>query len=61
MVLTSPKEIWDNLATQYMSRTLATKLYPKQKLYGLKMQQGLDLVVELNVINQMFLVQHIER
>ena len=53
MVLTSPKEIWDNLATQYMSRTLATKLYPKQKLYGLKMQEGLDLVEHLNVFNQM--------
>ena len=53
MDLTSPKEIWDKLSTQYMSRTLTTKLYLKQKLYGLKMQEGLDLVEHLNVFNQM--------
>ena len=53
MDLTSPKEIWDKLATQYMSRTLTTKLYLKQKLYGLKMQEGSDLVEHLNIFNQL--------
>ena len=53
MDLTSPKEIWDKLATQYMSRTLTTKLYLKQKMYGLKMQEGSDLVEHLNVFNQL--------
>ena len=51
MNLTKPKEIWDKLATQYMSRALTTKLYLKQKLYGLKMQEGSDLVEHLNVFN----------
>ena len=36
-----------------MSRTLTTKLYLKQKLYGLKMQEGSDLVEHLNVFNQL--------
>ena len=34
---TSPKEIWDKLEEQLMSKTLTRKLYLKQKLYGLKM------------------------
>jgi len=33
-----------------MSKTLTTK---KQKLYGLKMQEGSDLVAHLNVFNQL--------
>jgi hypothetical protein len=32
---------------------LTTKLYLKQKLYGLKMQEGSDLVEHLNVFSQM--------
>ena len=53
MDLTSPKEIWDKLSTQYMS-TLTTKLYLKQKLYELNMmQEGSDLVEHLNVFNQL--------
>jgi len=53
MDLTSPKEIWDKLTTQYMS-TLTTKLYLKQKLYELNMmQEGSDLVEHLNVFNQL--------
>ena len=35
-----------------MSRTLTTKLYLKQKLYGLKMQEGSDLAEHINVFNQ---------
>jgi hypothetical protein len=53
MDLTKPKEIWDKLATQYMSRTLTTKLYLKQKLYGLKIHEGSDLMEHLNVFNQL--------
>ena len=37
---TSPKKIWDKLEEQFMSKTLTRKLYLKQKLYGLKMQEG---------------------
>ena len=34
---TLPKEIWDMLKEQFMSKTLTRKLHLKQKLYGLKM------------------------
>ena len=34
---TSPKKNWDNLASQFMSKTVTQKLYLKQKLFGLKM------------------------
>ena len=36
-----------------MSKTLTQKLYLKQKLYGLKMQQGSDLADHINVFNQL--------
>jgi hypothetical protein len=47
--LKTPKEIWDKLETQFMSKTVTTKLYLKQKLYGLKMQEGSDLAGHINV------------
>ena len=49
---TSPKKIWDKLDDQFMSKTLTRKLYLKQKLYGLKMQEGSDLTEHVNVFNQ---------
>ena len=36
-----------------MSKTLTRKLYLKQKLYGLKMQEGSDLAEHINVFNQL--------
>ena len=50
---TSPKKIWDKLEEQFMSKTLTRKLYLKQKLYGLKMQEGSDIVEHINVFNQL--------
>ena len=50
---TSPKKIWDKLEEQLMSKTLTRKLYLKQKLYGLKMQEGSDLAEHINVFNQL--------
>jgi len=50
---TSPKKIWDKLEEQFMSKTLTRKLYLKQKLYGLKMQEGSDLAEHINVFNQL--------
>jgi hypothetical protein len=50
---TSPKEIWDKLASQFMSKTVTQKLYLKQKLFGLKMQEGSDLAEHINVFNQL--------
>ena len=35
----TPKEIWDKLASLYMSKLLTSKLYLKQQLYGLQMQE----------------------
>ena len=46
---TLPKEIWDMLEEQFISKTLTQKLYLKQKLYGLKMQEGSDLPEYINV------------
>ena len=50
---TSPKKIWDKLEEQFMSKTLTRKLYLKQELYGLKMQEGSDLAEHINVFNQL--------
>jgi len=38
MDITSPKQIWDKLEEQLMSKTLTRKPYLKRKLYGLKMK-----------------------
>jgi hypothetical protein len=35
-----------------LSKTLTTKLYLKQNLSGLKMQEGLDLAENINIFNQ---------
>ncbi|CAA0833610.1 Probable prolyl 4-hydroxylase 11 [Striga hermonthica] len=45
-------EIWKKLESQFMSKTLTTKLYLKQRLYGLKMQEGTDLGQHVNIFNQ---------
>jgi len=50
---TSPKKIWDKLASQFMSKTVTQKLYLKQKLFGLKMHEGSDLAEHINVFNQL--------
>ena len=39
----SPVAIWLKLESWYISKSLTNKLYLKQKLYGLKMAEGLDL------------------
>ncbi|KAL4384756.1 hypothetical protein GQ457_15G014670 [Hibiscus cannabinus] len=52
MNLTSPAEIWKKLESRFMSKTVTTKLYLKQRLYGLKMQEGHDLAQHVNVFNQ---------
>src|SRR6266542_1981251 len=36
-----------------MSKTVTRKLYLKQKLFGLKMQEGSDLAEHINVFNQL--------
>ena len=43
--------IWLKLESRYMSKSLTNKLYLKQKLYGLKMAEGIDLSQHINVFN----------
>lgn len=38
-----------------MSKSLTNKLYMKQKLYGLKMQEGSDLQWHINVFNHIII------
>ncbi|KAE8655249.1 hypothetical protein F3Y22_tig00117034pilonHSYRG01568 [Hibiscus syriacus] len=52
MHLSSPDEIWRKLESQFMFKSLTTKLYLKQRLYGLKMQDDHDLAQHVNVFNQ---------
>ncbi|KAL0750150.1 hypothetical protein Bca101_032153 [Brassica carinata] len=52
MDLTTCKEMWDKLEKMYMSKSLSSKLYLKQRLFGLKMSENGDLVAHVNNINQ---------
>ena len=47
----SPVAIWLKLESWYISKSLTNKLYLKQKLYGLKMAESLDLSQHINVFN----------
>nr|AAP53866.2 retrotransposon protein, putative, Ty1-copia subclass [Oryza sativa Japonica Group] len=49
----SPKEIWDKLASLHMSKSLTSKLYLKQQLYGLQVQEESDLRKHVDVFNQL--------
>ncbi|EMS60458.1 Retrovirus-related Pol polyprotein from transposon TNT 1-94 [Triticum urartu] len=48
----SPKKIWEKLESQFMSKTAMTKVYLKQKLHGMRIQEGSDLVEYMNAFNQ---------
>ena len=52
MDIKSSREVWQKLESQYMSKSLTNKLYFKQRLYGLKMQEGLNLAQHINIFNQ---------
>ncbi|KAK4422118.1 Retrovirus-related Pol polyprotein from transposon TNT 1-94 [Sesamum alatum] len=52
MNLKSPGEVWKKLEIQFMSKSITNKLYLKQRLYGLKMQEGADLAHHVNIFNQ---------
>nr|CAD41329.2 OJ991113_30.13 [Oryza sativa Japonica Group] len=49
----TPKEIWDKLASLYMSKSLTSKLYLKQQSYGLQMQEESDLRKHVDIFNQL--------
>ena len=44
----STAKIWLNLDKRYISKSLMKKLHLKQKFYGLKMTEGLDLLHHIN-------------
>jgi hypothetical protein len=47
------KDLWDKLGNLYQSNSLVNKLFPRNKLYNMRMRDG-DLVVEnLNAFNTM--------
>ena len=50
--LESPNEIWGKLEAQFLDKTAPNKLYLKQELYGLKMQEGADLTEHVNTFNR---------
>ncbi|KAF1879133.1 hypothetical protein Lal_00047805 [Lupinus albus] len=52
MDLTSPTEVWETLVKRFMSKSLTNRLYLKQRLYCLKMQESTDLQQHLNTFNQ---------
>ena len=52
MDIKSLGEVWQKLESWYMSKSLANKLYLKQRLYGLKMQEGSNLAQHINIFNQ---------
>jgi len=47
-----PAAVWLKLESRYMSKSLMNKLYLKQRLYWLKMAEGLDLSQRINVFNK---------
>ena len=53
---TSPKKVWETLESKFMSKTLTSKLFLKQKLFSLKMQEGSDPIEHINVFNQLVTV-----
>ena len=44
--------IWLNLEKRYMSKSLTSKLHLKQKLFMLKMSEGVDLRQHINIFKQ---------
>jgi len=48
----SPAGVWTKLESRYMSKSLTNKLFLKQKLFGLKMAEGADLIQHINTFNQ---------
>ncbi|KAK4431134.1 hypothetical protein Salat_0875500 [Sesamum alatum] len=52
MNLKSPGEVWKKLEIKFISKSITNKLHLKQRLYGLKMQEGADLAQHVNVFNQ---------
>jgi len=46
------KGTWEKLDTLYMGKTLFNKLFLKDQLYNLRMEEGDDIMEHLNVFNR---------
>jgi hypothetical protein len=44
--------VWLKLKSRYISKSLMNKLYLKQRLYGLKMEEGSNLSQHISMFNQ---------
>eukprot|EP00253_Pinus_taeda_P019136 PITA_19136 len=47
------KALWDKLGTLYQSKSLVNKLFPRKKLYKLRMKDGDLMTKHLNAFNTM--------
>jgi len=47
------KALWDKLGTLYHSKSLVNKLFPRTKLYNLRMKDGDSVTENLNAFNTM--------
>ena len=47
------ESIWQKLENLYMAKNLTNKLYVKQQLYGLHMEENIDLLEYLNKFNML--------
>ncbi|KAJ8615808.1 hypothetical protein MRB53_035180 [Persea americana] len=53
MLEKSAKDLWEKLEKLYMGKNLTNKLHLKKQLYGLKMEEGCDLMEHMNTFNRM--------
>jgi hypothetical protein len=47
------KDLWDKLGTLYQSKSLVNKIFPRNKLYNLRMRDGYSMEENLNIFNIM--------
>ena len=45
------KTLWDKLGTLYQSKSLVNKLFPRKRLYNLRMKDGDSVTEHLNAFN----------
>lgn len=55
----SPSAIWETLEEQFLNKTAPNKLYLKQELYRMRMQEGANLTEHINTFNRV--VSDLER
>ena len=47
------KALWDKLVNLYQSKSLVNKLFPRKKLYNLRMKDGDSVIEHMNTFNTM--------